>query len=149
MCSKTQSIYHGFLPQSCNGESPLDKNIDYGLAFRPESSGFASLYQQTSMRDNICLCQMNDLYTEKMVLMAGLEVKPARGAELEATVQLALWLAAGLSCRSQLLAAVGTNAKAMDTVPLLGWTVVGHEWKLYMAYMDKTEHEQRVVVSSG
>ena len=67
---------------------------------------------------------------------------------MEATAQIALWLAASLLCREQLLVAVDPDRRrAMGHLPLLGWTVVGHNWSLYLTYMEGlTDNSDRVVV---
>jgi len=92
---------------------------------------------------------MSDAYTEKLALFAGVEVKMSGAGDLEAKVQLALWMAAGLQCREQLLQKAGEEKTTMDKVPLFGWTVVGHQWDLYVGYVEPVEAtEVRAVVSS-
>lgn len=88
---------------------------------------------------------MNNQFTEKLAMLAGIEVKPSAGNEVEAQGQLALWLAAGLRCREQLIQSTKRTVDSMDGFPLFGWTVFGHEWKLYLAFADADE--ERAVVS--
>ena len=79
---------------------------------------------------------MSDPYTQMLALMLGIEVKAQYGNEVEARAQLAVWLAAGLKHRRDVATAATGNAAAMDEVPMLGWTVIGHQWDLYMAFVE-------------
>ena len=83
---------------------------------------------------------MNDVYTRMLAFMAGIEVKPAYGgSDVEAQSQLAIFTAAGSQCRRRLLGRAIGDARAMDGVPMLGWTVTGHRWEMYFVMVDDAE----------
>ena len=80
---------------------------------------------------------MNNLYTSKMILYSGIEIKVPNGNGSEAKAQLFTWFQAGISRLRKLLKKIGNGTPATDpTLPLLGWTVIGERWELYMALGD-------------
>jgi len=78
---------------------------------------------------------MNDTYTRMLAMPVGIEVKPATGDEKEAQVQLALWMSAGLMSRRALALAATGDAMSLHHLPMLGWTVIGHRWELFIGYV--------------
>jgi hypothetical protein len=75
---------------------------------------------------------MTDAYTKGVIHGCGVEIKPSGGDYDEAVVQLGIWCAAGLRQRQSLRPAV----VSASLQPLVGWTVVGHEWKLHLSWRD-------------
>lgn len=67
-----------------------------------------------------------------LAVLVGVEVKLAYGDETEAKVQLAVWISAGVQHRRELATAATGSSQSMDSVPLFGWTVIGHRWELYI-----------------
>jgi hypothetical protein len=76
---------------------------------------------------------MTDAYTSTVVLGCGIEVKGSGGDYNEATIQLGIWCSAGLEKLQSMI----TTDTAETQKPLLGWTVIGHEWKLHIAWKDQ------------
>lgn len=76
---------------------------------------------------------MGDPYTESLLLIAAVEVKAGDGDLMEATTQLAVWIAACLRCRTA-LAKKANHGKSMSEVPIFGWIAIGHTWNLYAGY---------------
>ena len=74
---------------------------------------------------------MKDLCTSKLVLYLGAKVLKHGENEAEAKADLFTWLGAGVIKMRKLLRKVGRSPNT--TLPHLGWTIVGHDWKLYMA----------------
>lgn len=78
---------------------------------------------------------MSDLCTRELGLSSGVEVKKAGERENVAQGQLYTWLGSGIIKARRLRAAA--TAKGIPAqpgiMPLLGWIVVGYEWKLYVA----------------
>lgn len=113
------------------------KKTDYGLAFSPRHDRIGPVYEKVSFSGRfVSLSQMTDTYTQMLAILLGVEVKANYGNEVEAQTQLAVWLAAGLKHRRDLAKAATGGASAMDDVPMLGWTVIGHRWDLYMAFIE-------------
>lgn len=94
---------------------------------------------------------MTDTYTKHIPLVGGIEVKTSGGSSLEASVQLGIWSAAGLQKarllqrERQLMTAAGPSdrdarqsvpSQENEQLPFFGWTIVGHEWKLYITWKD-------------
>jgi hypothetical protein len=78
------------------------------------------------------MSQMQDAYTSTVPLVCGIEVKEVGGDYNEAVMQLAIWSAAGL----EKLKTQGPNILHTETLPSLGWTVIGHDWKLHISWKD-------------
>ena len=76
---------------------------------------------------------MSDAYTSSIVLACGIEVKEPGGDYNEAIMQLGIWCAAGLA---KMKSMVRADAEHEPLQPLLGWTVIGHEWKLHISWKD-------------
>lgn len=71
--------------------------------------------------------------------LAAIEVKCPEGVYLSSSLQLATWLAAGLEKTRQLYMLAGASKEgrtAESLMPLMGVTVVGHFWLLYIAEKD-------------
>jgi hypothetical protein len=76
---------------------------------------------------------MTDAYTSTVPLVSGIEVKESGGDYNEAVMQLGIWSAAGLEKVRQLGGRIIDGAAAK---PFIGWTVVGHEWRLHIAWKE-------------
>ncbi len=91
-----------------------------------------------------------DAFTRRIPLVGGIEVKVSGGNAVEALVQLSIWSAAGLE-KIRLLRDEHLNKLAAtsdqtggqsalvekdELLPFLGWTIVGHDWKLYIMWKD-------------
>ena len=79
---------------------------------------------------------MTDPYTETIPMACGIKVKGLGGNRDEAIVQYGIWAAVGLAKVKELV------DEATVLQPVLGWTVVGHDWILYMSW--KLESEEVV-----
>ena len=77
---------------------------------------------------NTVLSQMIDAYTGLIPMACAIEVKHSAGNMEEATIQYRVWAAAGLAKLKELF----NGATLLQ--PLLGWTVVGHKWTLYISW---------------
>lgn len=88
-------------------------------------------YEQIGGSGRPNLSQMSNISTSKLTLYLGAEVKIYGGDEVEAKGQLFTWLGTGIIKTRQLLIKMDKVTKDY-TQPLIGWTIVGHEWKLYI-----------------
>lgn len=87
---------------------------------------------------------MTDAHTKRLAMASGAEVKPAHGNSVEALAQLATWLASGFTKIRELSLEAEKRVVIVDLLPMIGWTVVGHEWRTYMAYDIQIDGERVV-----
>jgi hypothetical protein len=92
--------------------------------------------------------QTTDPFTKRVALFSGIEVKQSNGGNTEALVQLAIWLAAGLEKLSRLQGLHGEKPDSRVLLPAIGWTVIGHDWNLYIAFRSCFEGQDRIVSRS-
>ncbi|KAH9203980.1 hypothetical protein DL95DRAFT_471897 [Leptodontidium sp. 2 PMI_412] len=152
---QTQAISSSLLPTHTS--TSFAKKADLALAFslsHPEV--FHALEPIHTQYPDLCLSQMEDAYTMRVPLVAGVEVKERGGSYNEATVQLGVWCAAGLEKLRRLreeghdkrtrergeadepLRWEGEAEGGGELPPFVGWTVVGHEWKLHVVWKDRS-----------
>lgn len=142
-CSLIATISQSqLLAESCRqryqGNTYETKKTDWALLFSPNHLEVQRQYNALESNGNPpTLSQMNNLYTSKMILYSGIEIKVPNGNGSEAKAQLFTWFQAGISRLRKLLKKIGNGTPATDpTLPLLGWTVIGERWELYMALGD-------------
>lgn len=90
-----------------------------------------------------------DANTKRLALFSGIEVKQENGGKDEALAQLAIWLAAGLE-NVRRLGELGQKRQylAEELRPTVGWTVIGHDWHMYIAYR-ANQHGRDTLVSAS
>jgi len=81
------------------------------------------------------LSQTEDATLGHMALMLALEAKSLDGTYNDASIQLAIWLAAGLEKMRELASLPIIDDEIQDDrlMPFVGLTVVGHQWELHIA----------------
>ncbi|KAG0644966.1 hypothetical protein D0Z07_9315 [Hyphodiscus hymeniophilus] len=130
---QTQSIDPTVLP--FHASMSLAKKADLALSFSIEHpTVLESVEPIYTANPSINLSQMTDAYTSTVPLVCGLEVKERGGDYNEAITQLAIWSAAGLERLRELRERVRTPEDQEDLPPFLGWTVIGHDWKLHISW---------------
>jgi hypothetical protein len=130
---QTQSIDSRFLPILPETTVPFAKKVDIVLAFKPYHDRVRKILEEVrSKRPGMNMSQMSDAYTSSVVLGCGVEIKASGGDYDEAVVQLGIWCSAGLQKKREL----STTDVSPSQKPLLGWTVIGHEWRLYLSWRD-------------
>ena len=129
--SQTQTIAPELLSTLPDTVFPLGRKADLALAFNPYHMNVRSAWDQVRTRQpGICLSHMADAYTSSLVLGGGIEVKEPGGDYNEAIMQLGVWSAAALErLRSLTVQSAGVTLK-----PYIGFTVIGHEWKLHLSW---------------
>ncbi|KAL9627355.1 MAG: hypothetical protein Q9164_007629, partial [Protoblastenia rupestris] len=159
---QTQNLDNDFLPVF-QGDTITPKKTDFALPFSPQHPTINQQYAALNIGEGINLSHMADDYTRRLAMLAGAEVKRDGEKESEAEAQLFTWLAAAIVSIRKLRSTLHTSeipaagpsetstpqsqpfisqAQALldeeqvlsDQLPLLGWTIVGHQWQLYIAY---------------
>ena len=111
--------------------SPLSRKADLAFAFNPYHADISDSWHKVRRRQPaISLSQMADADTSTLVLACGVEIKESGGDYNEALLQLGVWSAAGLEKLYSLL----DNKSQPSALPLLGITVIGHEWKIHISW---------------
>ncbi|KAK5020687.1 hypothetical protein LTR60_000298 [Cryomyces antarcticus] len=143
---QSQAIDPMLLPQMPN-KVRINRKADYALAFSCRKEDILSVYEKVSLGGHgYNLSQTTDAFTKRVALFSGLEVKQSNGGNTEALAQLAIWLTAGLE-RTKLLGELNGEHFPVDQLqPMIGWTVVGHDWHSYIAYRALHEGQDRVYV---
>jgi hypothetical protein len=124
----------------------VSKKVDYALAFSTRREDVFSIYERVSLGGlGHTISQTTDAYTKRIALFSGLEVKQSNGGNTEALAQLSIWLTAGLE-KTRLLSALSGRSSVIDELrPMMGWTVIGHDWHTYIAFRAIHEGQDRVV----
>jgi len=120
------------LPTHISG-LPLAKKADFVFAYSPDNEEVDILCSKFSVaHPGISLSHMHDAYTRSILLSYAIELKEPSGDQSEASMQLAVFQSALLN-KIQALALLGRQDDWAQIPPLLGWTVMGHEWKPYIS----------------
>lgn len=134
-CRQTQAINPEVLPITPKNYR-VQKKADYAFSFHRNTPQISDLYDQLYLEglgDRIS--HTTDANTKRLALFSGIEVKQENGGKDEALAQLAIWLAAGLE-NVRRLGELGQEQQYLDEElhPVIGWTVIGHDWYTYIAY---------------
>lgn len=152
---QTQSISSSLIPVSTT--TSFAKKADLALAFSLSHPEVLRTLEPIHTRyPELTLSQMEDAFTMRVPLVAGVEVKEPGGSYSDATVQLGVWCAAGLEKLSRLReeaherrtnealevdnppSGEGGVERDEELPPFVGWTVVGHDWKFHIAWKDSS-----------
>jgi hypothetical protein len=115
---------------------PFSKKADLAVAFsRYHPDVGPTLEKVRSRWDDLCLSQMTDAYTQTIPMQCGFEIKERGGDSNEADLQLGIWSSAGLQLLQRNFAAVSGSGLCL---PFVGVTVVGHEWRIHIAWRDES-----------
>jgi hypothetical protein len=150
--SQSQMIDPNCLSVYGKPPTPVEsKKSDFALSFSPKHPDVKEQYSkvQTASKELVTLSQMSDDCTSKLVLYLGAEVKKLGGNDVEAQGQIYTWLGSGITKRRQLMASAPQHTDQSLTeqpMPLLGWTIVGHQWKLYMAFGDGNSMNDKISI---
>jgi len=113
----------------------IHKKTDYALSFSDCHPDVQPVYESASHTAvGQQLSQMSDDYTGTLALLASAEVKRNGGSSVDAQAQLFMWLAAGITSLRRLRSCCRPGVYAQKRLPLVGWTVIGHVWEVYIAF---------------
>ncbi|KAF2633280.1 hypothetical protein BU25DRAFT_355489 [Macroventuria anomochaeta] len=136
MRRQTQTINPDVLPVTPKNYR-VQRKADFTFSFHRNTPEASDLYNRLGLAGvGETIGQTTDANTKRLALFSGIEVKQENGGKDEALVQLAIWLAAGLE-NTRRLGDLGQEQPytAGDLKPTVGWTVIGHDWHTYIAYM--------------
>ncbi|GAB1203607.1 hypothetical protein APSETT445_002243 [Aspergillus pseudonomiae] len=95
------------------------------------------------------LSQTMDSSMKRRLLFSGLEVKNENGGKDEALAQLATWIAAGMENTRKLWGQSSEEERPYcDLPPMVGWTVVGHDWHTWVTFGATKNGTDRLVRNS-
>ncbi|KAL2818922.1 hypothetical protein BJX63DRAFT_47949 [Aspergillus granulosus] len=143
---QTQTIDPCLLPRLPH-KSTVSKKADFTFAFSIRDPQVKETYNNFwNASPDQTVSQTTDPFTKRVALFSGIVVKQSNGGNTEALVQLAIWLAAGLEKLSQLQGLHGEKSDSRELLPGIGWTVIGHDWNLYIAFRGCFEGQDRIYV---
>lgn len=118
------------LPQQ-GGGIPFGKKADLALVFDRNDQATNFLYQKYSkVYPGRAISHLSDAYTSTIWVTCALEIKESGGNQTETSLQLAVFHSALL----KKLAGMIKESEVNQLLPaVLCWTVIGHEWKLYIS----------------
>ncbi|KAI9775011.1 MAG: hypothetical protein M1839_001611 [Geoglossum umbratile] len=141
------------LPHVHNTAIPT-KKADLALAISSDAPATAPVYTTLRTLDpTMPLSQMSEASVSWLALPGCVEVGDSGKNYLEASLQLGIWCFAGLTKLDELrvqsrtvsrklpiLAVIGqiSAADSQQNLPVFGWTAIGMDWKLHIAYRDTT-----------
>jgi hypothetical protein len=128
---QTQTINPELLSTLPDSTFPLARKADLALAFNPYHPDIKGPWDDVRMKHpGICLSHMSDAYTSTLIFGGGIEAKESGGDYNEAIMQLGVWSAAAL----EKLCSLTEPTSTQDLRPYLGFTMIGHEWKLHISW---------------
>lgn len=125
----------------------VNKKADYAFCFACDNDEVLSLYKRVSLGGaGFAISQTSDAFTKRIALFSGVEVKQDDGGKKEALAQLCIWLAAGLN-KVQKLGQLGHQDQysSNEVLPMIGFTIVGHEWYTYLSYKRSNDGHDSIV----
>lgn len=122
----------------------IQKKADFAIAFSRENSTVETEYKKFVGENNISpqLSQMSDVNSGSLIIHTGAEVKKFGGNEEEARGQCFIFLGAGIQMMRELM----QPAEDDPPPPLLGWTIVGYRWSLFIAYGEGNKKTDKIYI---
>lgn len=142
---QTQTIDPSLLPQiPCSVR--ISRQVDYSFVFSIRERNIKKKYSDfVQAQPDVPMGHTADPFGRHLVYFSGVEVKQAGGDATEALVQLSIWLSAQLEKLLQLSKRQGKSLEESQLPPVVGWTVVGHQWNLYMAFRGVFDGKDTIV----
>ncbi|KAH0562056.1 hypothetical protein GP486_003240 [Trichoglossum hirsutum] len=141
--SQDPSLTPDTLP-TVNGQRVPCKKVDLVLALSPNNPTVFATYDKLRTADPLVrISQFVDASLSRMTIPVYVEVGEAGKDYLEASLQLGIVGSAGLARLGQLrrTLAPASQEGEMMLPPVLGWTVIGHDWKLHIiCKLPENEH---------
>ena len=147
--SQTVGISPAELIPTLDGKPIAFKKVDHAVVLSFFQNEMRPTYDAIRKRHPLLsLCQSEDPELTRFVQFAAVEVKSPDGSYYGASVQLAVWMAAGLQRMSELREMARSNEIESESEasadgdrtsipPYIGIAVTGHVWNLHLAGKDQ------------
>ncbi|KAJ9624517.1 hypothetical protein H2203_005252 [Taxawa tesnikishii (nom. ined.)] len=148
---------NSLLPHVHNTAIPT-KKADLAIAVSAHTPATAPVYTALRTSDpTMRLSQMSETSVSRLALPGCIEVGEPGKSYLEASLQLGVWCFAGLEklkelrvhsgkTDEQILASgeekeseIAQDMRSQEDLPIFGWTAIGMDWKLHVAFEDKAD----------
>ncbi|KAE8323647.1 hypothetical protein BDV39DRAFT_181838 [Aspergillus sergii] len=128
----------------------VQKKCDYTFYYHEDLEQVSDIYDAlTCAGVGDILSQTTDSSTKRRLLFSGLEVKHENGGKDEALAQLATWIVAGMENTRKLWNQPSEEVHSYrDLPPMIGWTVVGHDWFTWVTFGATNNGTDRLVCNS-
>ena len=128
----------------------VQKKCDYAFSFHIHTQQVLDIYDALVRAGaGGALSQTMDSSMKRRLLFSGLEVKNENGGKDEALAQLATWIAAGMENTRKLWGQSFEEERPYcDLPPMIGWTVVGHDWHTWVTFGATKNGTDRLVRNS-
>ena len=140
---------------------PIVNKVDLALGFTTTEATEGDIIEVITLTRTEPLSQMSDPFTSTIPLPCGIRINMRSGDQNEGITRLATWFAAGLARLSQLSRIAGSEVdtsteasssatradpsttaascgREIELLPLVGWTVVGHDWRFYVSWKEQS-----------
>ncbi|KAE8409029.1 hypothetical protein BDV37DRAFT_237876, partial [Aspergillus pseudonomiae] len=146
---QSQTINPELLPIMPNNHR-VQKKCDYAFSFHIHTQQVLDIYDALVRAGaGGALSQTMDSSMKRWLLFSGLEVKNENGGKDEALAQLATWIAAGMENTRKLWGQSSEEERPYcDLPPMVGWTVVGHDWHTWVTFGATKNGTDRLVRNS-
>ena len=125
---QSQTIDRQYLPTFQLSPGYCNRRTDIAVAFSPEHEDYAPVRRRL-LQAGLKPSHMKDAYTSTVTLAHPVETKAANGDREEAQLQLAVFHASALQFLPY-----------DRPPPMVGWTVLGHKWTLFVAYANRADN---------
>lgn len=124
----------------------IRRKVGYAIAFPVRNQQIKATYDKVNTsKPTEAISHTTDPFTKQTVLFSGIEVKQSNGGNTEALLQLTICLVAGLGKLLHLSHLSNKPLNGGQLLPGIGWTVIGHDWYLYVAFRETFDGQDRIV----
>ncbi|KAI9035299.1 uncharacterized protein KD926_003772 [Aspergillus affinis] len=143
---QTQTISPSLLPRLPH-KCRVSRKVDYAFAFSARNRRVKTTYDDFAIASpDPTISQTTDPFTKRIAIFSGVEVKQSNGGKVEALAQLSIWLAASLEKLLQISSLGERGNEHFTLLPTVGWTVIGHDWHLYIVFRGLFEGQDRIYI---
>ena len=140
-----QEVSPSLLPH-IPGQTKIGRAVDYTFTFPIRKQRVKKTYNQIAfLQPNQTISHTTDPFTKRIALFSGIKVKESNGDNKEALLQLTIWLSAGLEKLQRLGNSRNKELDGSQLLPTIGWTVIGHDWHLYIGFRGTFERQDKIV----
>lgn len=127
-------------------QTGIGRTVDYTFTFPIRNPRVKVTYDKIIiLQPTRAISHTTDPFTKRTALFSGVKVKESNGDNKEALLQLTIWLSAGLEKLLHLSNSRNKELDGSELLPTIGWTVIGHDWHLYIGFRGMFEGQDRIV----